>query len=98
MYQSGSVFFFLKDVVMYFVDNLASLNNYKGQASQSSSYLNKWDADNAVDGQSDPGHDESSCSFTKGEKEYQSAWWKLALKSMSNVAYLQIFFRSDSKN
>ncbi|XP_056002724.1 multiple epidermal growth factor-like domains protein 10 isoform X2 [Ostrea edulis] len=85
----GVLFIFLTEGL----DNLASLNNYKGQASQSSSYLDKWHADNAVDGQSDPGHKESSCSFTKSEEEYQSAWWKLALKSMSNVAYLQIFFR-----
>ncbi|XP_062612196.1 uncharacterized protein LOC134273987 [Saccostrea cucullata] len=75
--------------------NLANKTVYKGTPSQSSSYgMSMFSADKAVDGQIQKGTDGSSCSFTIGQTEYQTAWWKLPLKLMSNIAYLQIQFRN----
>jgi hypothetical protein len=85
-----------------FLENLARKPEFQGTPSQSSSYdppLSQ--ADNAVDGnfqnESSAQSEYDDCSFTVANSIISSAWWKLPLRMMANVAYMQIYFRSGSK-
>ncbi|XP_056002509.1 uncharacterized protein LOC130049224 [Ostrea edulis] len=74
--------------------NLAQLPQYRGQASQSSTYPKKpWTADKAVDGYLQYDNNESTCSFTRNWASI-TAWWKFSLRKSANVAYLENHFRN----
>ncbi|XP_062568548.1 uncharacterized protein LOC134230723, partial [Saccostrea cucullata] len=85
-------------VVTICLENLSQIDSIKSTPSQSTSYDNGHHAEKAVDGQLQVGVDESTCSFTIGGQNVTEAWWKLSLREMSNVAYLEIYFRSSTPN
>ncbi|XP_061170424.1 uncharacterized protein LOC133179746 [Saccostrea echinata] len=80
-------------------DNLAQKSAFKGKASESdSAFKNNWgSADRAVDGYLQDERGEATCSFTTA-LYYKTAWWKFTLSQLSNVAYLEIFFRKSTVN
>lgn len=57
-----------------------------------------WTAGKAIDGNTNQDYLSNSCAITDVDK-YQntSIWWKVWLQKKFNVAYIEIFFRSDSK-
>ena len=78
-------------------ENLAQIQKFHGNPSQSSSYGDKlYDATNAVDGMFEEDGDKTACSYTVGGKDHKSAWWKLPLAMLCHVEYLLIYFRSGS--
>ena len=88
------IYFYVK-----FIENLAQLDGFKGIPSQSSSYSDRpWGPDKAVDGRLQEQAWENTCSFTVGDTSnpVTKAWWKFPLLQLSNVAYLQIYFRNGS--
>ncbi|XP_062619828.1 uncharacterized protein LOC134281365 [Saccostrea cucullata] len=82
------------------LENLSQLDTFRGIASQSSSYYStsRYNADKAVDGILEDAGGEETCSITVGNHGEEEAWWKLPFKQMSNVAYLEIYFRSSTVN
>ena len=77
-------------------ENLALNLDFKGIPTQSTSYIDDYHAENAVNGKFNEEGDKSACSFTVANPPRWRAWWKLPLKKLSNVAYLQIHFRESS--
>ena len=58
-----------------------------------------WSADKAVDGNTSQNNSSNSCAITEVYKDRKrTIWWKVWLQRPFNVAYLEIYFRSDSKN
>ncbi|XP_061180600.1 cell death abnormality protein 1-like [Saccostrea echinata] len=88
----------LQEVFYKGKDNLSSLPAYKGHASQSRTYSGyNAPADRAVDGYLQEER-ENTCSITLAKPEFKAAWWKFSLKRMSNIAYLEIYFRRSTVN
>lgn len=59
---------------------------------------NAWTAGKAIDGNIDQNYLSNSCAITDVEGNHNtSTWWKVWLKKKFNVAYIEIYFRSDSK-
>ena len=58
----------------------------------------EWTADKAIDGNTSQMYQSNSCAITDSDK-YQntSIWWRVWLAKPFNIAYLEIYFRSDSK-
>ena len=57
-----------------------------------------WSADKAVDGNTSLIYSSNSCAITEVDKNHNTTiWWKVWLERPFNVAYLMIYFRSDSK-
>ncbi|XP_056008498.1 uncharacterized protein LOC130051159 [Ostrea edulis] len=82
--------------------NLARTEKFRGTPSQSTTYTSPaihGQPDHAVDGllELDDGG-ASTCSFTLGGVDHQTAWWKMTMKVFVNVAYLQIHFRKFTNN
>ncbi|XP_078329746.1 uncharacterized protein LOC111117117 isoform X2 [Crassostrea virginica] len=80
------------------LENLALNPDFKGIPTQSTSYIDDYHAENAVNGKFYEEGDKSACSFTVANLPRWRAWWKLPLKKLSNVAYLQIYFRESTVN
>ena len=58
----------------------------------------EWSADKAVDGITSQDYALNSCAITEvGKKHNTTIWWKVWLQRPFNVAYLEIYFRSDSR-
>lgn len=55
-----------------------------------------WTADKAIDGNTDQHYRSDSCAITNAGKN-TSIWWKVWMRRKFNIAYLEIYFRSDSK-
>ncbi|XP_061180603.1 uncharacterized protein LOC133189217 [Saccostrea echinata] len=80
-------------------DNLSLLPEYKGQASMYPEYSGyNAPAGNAVDGYLEKDHGLSTCSITWANPSVKKAWWKFPLKTMANVAYLEVYFRYSTLN
>lgn len=62
------------------------------------SQKNTWIAGKAIDGNTDQNYLSDSCAITDvvGNRN-TSIWWKVWLEKKFNVAYIEIYFRSDSK-
>lgn len=59
--------------------------------------LPEWSANKAIDGVTAQNYDANSCAITNWESFHNtSIWWKVWLKRPFNIAYLEIYFRSDS--
>lgn len=57
-----------------------------------------WNASKAIDGNVSQDYKSNSCAITNVEKNRNtSIWWKVWLEKKFNVAYIEIYFRSDSK-
>ena len=57
-----------------------------------------WSADKAVDGNTSQNYASNSCAITDVDKDRErTIWWKVWLQRPFNIAYLEIYFRSDSK-
>lgn len=57
-----------------------------------------WNASKAIDGNVSQDYKSNSCAITNVEKNRNtSIWWKVWLQRQFNVAYLEIYFRSDSE-
>lgn len=57
-----------------------------------------WNANKAIDGNPSQDYKSNSCAITDVEgKRNTSIWWKVWLQKQFNVAYLEIYFRSDSE-
>lgn len=54
-----------------------------------------WDASKAVDGNVSQNYSSNSCAITNVNEN--RIWWKVWLQRQFNVAYLEIYFRSDSE-
>lgn len=57
-----------------------------------------WYANKSIDGNVSQDHKSDSCAITDVEgNRNTSIWWKVWLQKQFNVAYLEIYFRSDSE-
>ena len=57
-----------------------------------------WGAINVVDGNTNQNYGTNSCAITNVDvNRNTSIWWKVWLQRPFNIAYLEIYFRSDSK-
>lgn len=57
-----------------------------------------WYANKAIDGNPSQDYKSNSCAITDVEgNRNTSIWWKVWLQKQFNVAYLEIYFRSDSE-
>ena len=68
----------------------------QGEASMSQSSQNPaWSPRKAVDGNTDQVL-LTTCAILDYTKNYKSVWWKVRLGKRFNVAFLEVYFRSDS--
>ena len=57
-----------------------------------------WSADKAVDGNISQDFASNSCAIAEFDKNRNTTiWWKVWLQRPFNIAYLEIYFRSDSR-
>lgn len=57
-----------------------------------------WTAGKAIDGNTDQSYLSNSCAITDVDRNRNTyTWWKVWLQKKFNVAYIEIYFRSDSK-
>ena len=58
-----------------------------------------WNADKAIDGNTSQDYQSNSCAITKVDEDKQTEiYWKVWLTPEPfNIAYLEIYFRSESK-
>eukprot|EP00105_Crassostrea_gigas_P046694 XP_019930842.1 PREDICTED: uncharacterized protein LOC109621204 [Crassostrea gigas] len=58
---------------------------------------NTWTAGNAIDGNTNQDYLSDSCAITDVDRNRNTfTWWKVWLKQRFNVAYIEIYFRSDT--
>ena len=70
----------------------------QGQANMSGpAQVSNWTADKAVDGNTNQSYLSNSCAIMDITKNYLTVWWKVRLNRRSNIAYIEIFLRRDSK-
>ena len=62
-------------------------------------YDPRWNADAAIDGNTSQDYPSNSCAITKVDEDKRTEiYWKVWLTPKPfNIAYLEIYFRSDSK-
>lgn len=79
--------------------NLVFEQGFRGKAAMSANPLNPaWTAIKAIDGNVSQDYRSDSCAITDVEgNRNTSIWWKMRLQQSFNVAYLEIYFRSDSE-
>lgn len=96
----------LKDYINVFhkflIVNLAHESSQKlqGEARMSGRAQNSnWTADKAVDGNTNQSYLSNSCAIMDFIYHYVhvSVWWKVRLVHRFNIAYIELFLRSDSK-
>lgn len=57
-----------------------------------------WTAGKAIDGNTNQDYISNSCAITNVDRNRNTAiWWKVWLEKRFSVAYIEIYFRSDSK-
>ena len=58
----------------------------------------EWSAVKAIDGNTNQSYMSNSCAITDFKtNQNTSIWWRVWLERPFNIAYLEIYFRSDSK-
>lgn len=79
--------------------NLVIDQNYIGKAAMGAQPQREpWTAMKAIDGNTSQDYRSDSCAITNVDGNHNtSIWWKVWLKQSFNVAYLEIYFRSDSE-
>lgn len=79
--------------------NLVFEHGFRGKAAMSANPQNPaWTAIKAIDGSVSQDYNSNSCAITDVEgNRNTSIWWKMWLQQSFNVAYLEIYFRSDSE-
>lgn len=79
--------------------NLVFEQGFRGKAAMSANPQNTaWTAIKAIDGNVSQNYSSNSCAITDVERNRNtSIWWKMWLQQSFNVAYLEIYFRSDSE-
>ena len=88
--------------------NLIHTQGYGGRAAMTGTpHDPQWNADTAIDGNTSQDYQSNSCAITsvdlnKLTKSYWKVWLRPRLKpwlrlNPFNIAYLEIYFRSDSK-
>ena len=84
--------------------NLVHTQGYGGKAVMTGTAHNPlWNADTAIDGNTSQDYQSNSCAITnvdlnKLKKSYWKLWLTPCLQSNPfNIAYLEIYFRSDRK-
>lgn len=84
---------------MLFEANLVHEEGLKGAADMGAApQRRKWTAGNAIDGNISQNYSSNSCAITNIDgNRNTSIWWRVWLQKKFNVAYIEIFFRSDSK-
>ncbi|XP_065941646.1 receptor-type tyrosine-protein phosphatase epsilon [Magallana gigas] len=77
--------------------NLVVEQNFKGKAAMGADpEQSAWNANKAIDGNTSQDFKSDSCAITDVEgNRNTSIWWKVWLQKQFNVAYLEIYFRSD---
>lgn len=83
----------------FFLVNLVQDQGFRGKADMGAPpHQPAWTADKAIDGNTNQNYSSNSCAITDVEKYHNtSIWWKVWLQKKFNVAYIEIYFRSDSK-
>lgn len=84
---------------IFFSVNLVQDQRLRGTADMGAPpQQNNWTADKAIDGNPNQNYFSNSCAITDVDGNHNaSIWWKVWLKQRYNVAYIEIYFRSDSK-
>lgn len=84
---------------MLFEANLVQDQGFRGTAVMSAPPEQRtWTAGKAIDGNTDQNYLSNSCAITNIDgNRNTSIWLKLWLPKKFNVAYIEIYFRSDSK-
>lgn len=85
-------------IIICFLVNLVHDQGLRGGATMSSVPANPvWSAAKAIDGDTNQNYTANSCAISDISHQNNSAWWKVWLQRLFNVAYLEIYFGSDSK-
>lgn len=84
---------------IFFSVNLVQDQGLRGTADMGAPpQQNNWTAGKAIDGNTNQNYSSNSCAITDVEQNRNtSIWWKVWLQNKYNVAFLEIYFRSDSK-
>lgn len=84
---------------MVFAVNLVNEQGLRGTADMGAAPQRpEWTAGNAIDGNTNQSYYSNSCAITNtDENRNTSIWWRVWLQRRFNVAYIEIYFRSDSK-
>ena len=79
--------------------NLVYSQGYRGKAAMIGTPHNSaWNADKAIDGNMNQNYLSNSCAITNVDYDKRNkTYWKVWLAAPFNIAYLEIYFRSDSK-
>ena len=76
--------------------NLVYDQGLRGQASMGANPLkSEWSANKSIDGCTNQIHLSNCCSITNWNT--RTIWWKVWLERPFTVAYLELYFRADSK-
>lgn len=85
--------------LLYCTVNLAHTisQNLQGTANMSGAPFpqTQWIAQKVVDGNTDQTATRGSCAIMDFSENYTSVWLSVQLKSLFNVAYIEIFFRNE---
>ena len=80
--------------------NLVHTPGYGGIAAMTGTpHDRRWNADTVIDGNTSQDYQSNSCAITNVDKDkLTESFWKVWLTPKPfNIAYLEIYFRSDSK-
>ena len=79
--------------------NLVHFHGYRAVAAMSGTPHNAaWTADKAIDGNTSQSYLSNSCAISDvNTDKFKRSFLKLWLTQKMNIAYLEIYFRSDSK-
>lgn len=83
---------------MVFAVNLVNDQGLRGTAAMGAAPQKPaWTAGKAIDGNTNQNYHSDSCAITNVDgNRNTSIWWKMWLQRKFNVAYIEIYFRSDS--
>ena len=89
----------LNFTIFWFLVNFAHDQGLRGKATMGAlPQRPAWSADKAVDGNTSQYYASDSCAITDIKYNRNTKnWWKVWLQRSFNVAYLEIYFRVDSK-
>lgn len=91
--------FLIVDICFAFSVNVVYEQGFRGKAAMGADpQAPSWTAIKAIDGYASQDYRSDSCALTDVEENRNtSICWKVWLQTEFNVAYLEIYFRSDSK-
>ena len=78
--------------------NLVHSQGYRATAVMTGTPQNGWTANKAIDGNMNQGYQSNSCAISNVDRDkLERSYLKIWLASQFNIAYLEIYFRIDSK-